>query len=340
MGINARGIVTNNLSIQSSDGLELCPYPGRRALSTSWLTDHSAYYWRILNAIRWADVIHYHFGGAQALPGGRDVAWARMLKKVRVITFWGTDIRVPEIASQDNPYYAQAYRDPAFEYAGRSSAKASGEIQRYYAENGFSCVIGSESMMPHINRKLFSQFDLVRAFIDLRDFPICYPSAGRKRALVFHSPSAPVTKGTPSVIEAAKVLKNRGFEFELVLNENRPRAELMEALKDADIVLDQFVIGGYGVAAIEAMAMGKPVVCYISPSCQTLYPPDLPIVNANQENLADVLEPLLADGCRRHELGVKGRAFVEKYHDSKANVRQLLSIYSRIARDHSQKVSR
>ena len=66
-------------------------------------------------------------------------------------------------------------------------------------------------------------------------------------------------------------------------------------LRSSDVFLDQFVISGYGVAAIEAMAYGKPVVCYIAPSVAEHYPAELPIVNAGQDDLAASLESLLKD---------------------------------------------
>jgi len=78
-----------------------------------------------------------------------------------------------------------------------------------------------------------------------------------------------------------------------------PYQQANELLQKCDIFLDQFVLGAHGVAAIEAIAYGKPVLCYIKPSQINLYPPDLPIVNAN----------------------------VEKYHDATILSRELLTLY-------------
>ena len=81
---------------------------------------------------------------------------------------------------------------------------------------------------------------------------------------------------------------------------------------------------------MEAMAFGKPVVCYITPAMESKHPADLPIVNGNQDNLAGVLAGLLDDGKRRHELGQRGREYVEKYHDARRIAKDLVGIYQQL----------
>ena len=94
--------------------------------------------------------------------------------------------------------------------------------------------------------------------------------------------------------------------------------------------MDQVVGGSHGLATLEAMAFGKPVVCYIKPSLVPKFPPELPIVNANQDNLAEVLAGLLADGARRQRIGRQSRAYVEKYHDAHDVARRLVTIYEEL----------
>jgi glycosyltransferase involved in cell wall biosynthesis len=85
------------------------------------------------------------------------------------------------------------------------------------------------------------------------------------------------------------------------------------------------------LTALEAMAFGKPTLCYIIPSSVSQYPTDLPLINASQDNLADVLRELLEDGYRRYETGRKSRAYVEKYHDAHNLARELVDIYEDIS---------
>lgn len=328
-GMNARGMLTDNAVHYSGDGLEFNLYPGRRPLTFAWLRDHTRFYVRVLNAIAWADVVHYHFGGSHALPKALDISWACALRKPRFITFWGTDIRIPEVEAEDNPYYAKAYREAGFEYTkGSDSRHSSYKRQQYYAERGFKCILGSESMVPHLSPYAFRKYDLVRAGIDMQSLAPRYPSSTRKRVILVHSPTALVGKGTSAVMAAVGRLKTMpGLEFDFVLNHKRSRDEALRAVGEADIFLDQFVIGAYGMASIEAMAMGKVVVCYISPLHARLYPKDLPVVNATPDDLADVLESLIRDGDLRRELGVRGRSYAAKYHDATINAKTLIEIY-------------
>ncbi|MDQ3323417.1 MAG: hypothetical protein M3525_13450, partial [Acidobacteriota bacterium] len=90
-------------------------------------------------------------------------------------------------------------------------------------------------------------------------------------------------------------------------------------------------------AAVEAMAFGKPVVCYINPVTGKDYPNDLPIFNANPDNITERLEVFVKDATLRHELGKKGRVYVEKYHDDKKIARELVETYREVIRLHKEK---
>ena len=78
-------------------------------------------------------------------------------------------------------------------------------------------------------------------------------------------------------------------------------------------------------------------VSYINPLMFSRYPADLPVVNANQDTLAEVLGGLLKDGHRRHEVGVQSRAYVEKYHDSGVIAKQLVGIYEELVEKRKQR---
>ena len=68
---------------------------------------------------------------------------------------------------------------------------------------------------------------------------------------------------------------------DFLLLEDRPHADVQRILRDeADIVLDQFLLGGFGSLAVEGMYYGKPVVGYLIESVRAEHYPDCPIVNA------------------------------------------------------------
>lgn len=147
-----------------------------------------------------------------------------------------------------------------------------------------------------------------------------------------HSSSAPKAKGTHSVIKAIESLQGK-YDFKFYLIQNMPRNKALKLVQMSDIFIDQFVLGTFGMAAIEAMAFGKPVVSYIKSSMINKYPPDLPIVNANQDNLTEILEILLKDGKLRNKIGQLSRKYVERYHDAFKLSKKLVDIYKKVMKN-------
>ncbi len=155
------------------------------------------------------------------------------------------------------------------------------------------------------------------------------PTSNRRaRPCIVHAPNHRFIKGTDSLIAATNRLQKAGWEFELALVEKVARPEALRLYADADIVADQFCIGAFGVFALEGLALGKPVLAYLDE--EHLGDPvfNLPIVNANPENLERVRAILLGVPELRERLGRAGRAALELYQSSEA----LAEVWSRIYR--------
>src|SRR5919106_1481369 len=79
---------------------------------------------------------------------------------------------------------------------------------------------------------------------------------------------------------------------------------------------DAELIGWYGIFAIEAMALGKPVVTFLHDEAvrrtEEAFGVEVPIVSATKETLRDQLEPLVADAEVRRRLGAASRTYVER----------------------------
>jgi glycosyltransferase involved in cell wall biosynthesis len=322
-GIDARGLVLGNHTIQDPTGIELLPTPLRRSTHPirgrlqRWANRRA-----ILDAIRWADVIHWHFGWA--LPKAYDVQFAAKLGKPGIVEFWGSDVRIPKIAASDNSYMATMYE--SFPDIERKNEETSPFLQRTFKASGMSCLIPDPELLAYIDQAVFPCPFFTQQRISMSSFPIAYPEPSNKRPLVIHMPSNTAFKGTDAVLRAVESLQGKQvFDFRLI--HGVKRSDALQILQSCDVFLDQFVIGGHGLATVESMSFGKPTVCYIKPSLVAKYPLELPIVVANQDNLAEVLGELLMDGHRRHEIGQQSRAYVEKYHDSRVIARQLIDIY-------------
>jgi hypothetical protein len=74
------------------------------------------------------------------------------------------------------------------------------------------------------------------------------------------------------------------------------------------------------------MALGKPVVCYIRDDLVGKYP-DLPIVNANQDNLYEKLVALIRNKKARDEAGKKGKEYVHRRHLPAVVAKKSIELY-------------
>ena len=162
--------------------------------------------------------------------------------------------------------------------------------------------------------------------VDVSKFEPSYPSVNCKKPIVVHAPTNREAKGSKYIIQAVEELKKE-YEFEFVLVENKTQSEAFEEYKKADIIVDQLRAGTYGVFAIEAMALGKPVISYISKDMIEQFPEELPIVSASIDTIKERLEELLRDAELRNSLGMRGREYAENYHNYEIIAFLLRDIY-------------
>ena len=108
---------------------------------------------------------------------------------------------------------------------------------------------------------------------------------------------------------------------------NKTQKEALEIYKNADIIIDQMFGQSYGVFAVESMALGKPVITYITDEVKRAFPPELPIFSASIETLDEVVEKLILNGKLREQAGRAGRKYVEDYHDNRKIAKVQADIY-------------
>ena len=98
----------------------------------------------------------------------------------------------------------------------------------------------------------------------------------------------------------------------------------------ADIIVEQLIYGSYGSTGIEAMAVGKPVVCYLSNSWKKYYHKCFPnsetppIIEANTQNIYEVIKKLATDKKYRTKAGAASRRFAETHLDPEKNTRAFM----------------
>jgi glycosyltransferase involved in cell wall biosynthesis len=236
-------------------------------------------------------------------------------KKVVMIAYGG-DVQVAHRAR--NLLYKHALAQDYPEYV-RDEKRTLAELE-YLSQHADHIVSGVDwvDYMPWWDRLSVGHFA-----IDMSRWQPLPTRQRRDRVVVLHAPNHRTIKGTSFLVRACEELAAEGVPIELELLERVPNTKIHERMAYADIVADQFIIGWYAMFAIEAMSMGKPVLCYLRPDLLRLHSlyataKDCPLVNTPPLEIKDVLRELVADPDRREELGRRGREYVEANHSLEA----------------------
>lgn len=143
---------------------------------------------------------------------------------------------------------------------------------------------------------------------------------------VVHAPTNPQIKGTDLIEPILDRLHAEGvIAYRRIVHV--PHAQMPEAFANADVVLDQFRLGSFGVAACEAMAAGAVTVAHTTEQVRervlTATGLELPIVDATPETLEAVLRSLAADRTGLERIGERSRHYVREVHDGRFSAQVL-----------------
>jgi glycosyltransferase involved in cell wall biosynthesis len=259
-------------------------------------------------------------GGLPRRLATQFAALAQLLPATDVFHFYYGLTLVPK--SVQFPILRAARRKSVFHYLG-SDIRGRTAAELAYGKRADAEIVGSYAALRWV-----PEAHVVPPGLDLRPFTPVAPS-DRPSPLIVHAPSNREKKGTRHVIEACERL---GLELDIV--EGVPHLEARERYARADIVVDQLTAGWHGVFALEAMALGKPVVANLDPESVERsaegYGIRVPIVPATRTDLVDALLPLVESPTLRRELGAAGRAYVEQVHDIDRIADRLLAIYAQL----------
>jgi glycosyltransferase involved in cell wall biosynthesis len=276
-------------------------------------------YAAFLYVLRHASVLHVSFDGG---PLGPTPLWrleGRLLRRAGihvVVIPYGSDVfmysRIQDATVRD----ALLRSYPG---AGRAEHRIESRVRRWSRD---ASVIVVGFTIDGLPRWDVAPGNMVALDLDLwepkREWSPADGRAGRVRIL--HAPNHRGAKGTEFIEKAVEDLRAEGLDVELVLAERLSNARIRELMHEVDILADQVVLPGYGLAAIEGMSTGLPVVCNLdNPAYTALFDrssflEECPIVSATPESAHEVLRALVTNPGLRRVLGGAGRLYVEKYH--------------------------
>jgi hypothetical protein len=247
-------------------------------------------------------------------------ALARLLPRTDVFHFYFGLTLVPK--SLQFPILRALRKKSVYHFLG-SDIRGKTPAELAYGKRADAQVVGSFDALRWV-----PEAEMIPPGLDLRPFTQVPPS-DRERPVVVHAPSNRAKKGTEQVIAACAELP-----VELDLVEGVPHDEARKRYARADIAVDQLNAGWHGIFALEAMALGKPVVAHLKPDvverAERAYGTRLPIVPAAADTLVEALRPLVADPALRRRVGAESRAYVERVHDIDVIADRLLDLYARL----------
>jgi hypothetical protein len=260
------------------------------SLPERWLVRFREWIWQNKIARAMAEVDFWNFdlyqleGGLEFFRDGRTVRELKRLGKRIVCLYTGSDLRTRGII-------------PAID--GLADLHLTVEFDHL-------------TLHPRVQHVFFP--------FEVRRFELAPPRED-DRIVIGHAPTHRAAKGSDTIIAAVQSLMSE-FPIDLELIEGMPHSEALRRKACCDIFIDQLGELGYGVNAIEALAMGICTCTALVSGFAEKYP-DHPFIEVNAENLRDRLAWLCLHPEERQRLRRYGREWVEKVHDARRVVRRI-----------------
>lgn len=238
----------------------------------------------------------------------------------------GTDVRLPSTHLQQTRY--SHFGEGAEDWAPVA------EIERTVAQNlrlivdlGVPTFVSTPGLLADLPQAHF-----LGVVIDPEQWANDHPVLARERLRVVHAPTQTHVKGTDLIRPTVRRLADEGL-IEYVELEGASHSDMPGVFADADIVLDQFRIGDYGVGACEAMAAGRVVLTHLTPEVRAEASRQAGMPIPIPEVTIDSLEQVLRDIVDRREhyraIASQGPEYVRQMHNGEFSSRVLLREFLR-----------
>jgi len=290
---------------------------------------------------RWGaryDLFHFHFGTSffyvspreqpQRLRGHWDLPILKAMGKRIVFHFHGCEIRDREHMRRTHALATCTECDPFCrpwhqQWLRKQAAK--------YADLVFFSTLDLAESVPN-GVHLPLAMDVARWAQASEANPLFDPyrrDGVHGPVVIAHAPTNRLIKGTKHVEKAVATLRGEGLKVELKMIDKRPWDSMPEFLSGCDLLIDQLMMGWYGLLAMEGMAESKAVIAHLrSDFADHLL--GCPVVDATPQTITDVLRALVRDPERRAMLGAAGKRYVEQRHDLPVVGERLLREYRRV----------
>lgn len=251
------------------------------------------------------------------LPLKIDLFLLRLLRKTTIVFHCGDDVRFRPIQSRlDREVYGVRYFDPKntealarYESSGNSFLFAFSN--QWLTEMSGATIVSLRSHATFQKRPHYFFRFPQKQLLDAARGP-------NVRPLLLHAPSNRTAKNTECVLEAIKLLRQRGCEFDFELIEGQPNHYVLQRLLEADILIDQ--PGPWvGRLGVEALASSCVVVGANRPDYYQI-DDQSPVVQFEPDctDLANKLQALLADYVHRRHLMQQSFDYWQRHYSEPA----------------------
>ncbi len=108
---------------------------------------------------------------------------------------------------------------------------------------------------------------------------------------------------------------------------NLSHIQALQAMHSSDIIVGKILpkVGWFGRFELEGMALGKPVITYVSDYLYEKYKP--PIYRTTKDTFMQDLESLVADDAEKNRLAIEGQGYVKKHHSIESIIKTVNECY-------------
>lgn len=288
--------------------------------SVSWHADFEAFLVKQTHVV-WESgrpLLGRRYGGEVA----REISHLREQGVRGALLFHGSDIRPPSRHAEQNPW------SPFWEATalGRALEETAARNAALVADVGLPVFVSTPDLPQWLPEAIWCPVVVDSARWRAAAATGAPTGASGGPPVVAHAPSHPWLKGTDRIEPMLRRLADEGvIEYRQIVGV--PHASMPAFYADADIMLDQFVLGIYGVAACEAMASGRLVMSHVEEFTRSQVRErtglELPVHEATLESLEAELRRAVAEPEAFEELRVAGPAFVDAVHDGRRSAAAL-----------------
>ena len=261
------------------------------------------------------NIFHFYYGKT-LLPRQIDLYFYKLTNKKVIFHYLGGDVDTYPTSSDGLDYYgAKINNKPTIKRLKHETKFASFQ---FVCAPCYCQFVKNSIVLP--------------LAIDLQNFEYIPANVALGRKIkILHAPTNRRFKNSDYIENAIDRLTEEGYDIEYICISNVTHAQLIKEYIKADLVIDQLNFW-YGTVSIEAMALGKPVIAgyddqffkYID------YGDEIPIINANIDNIYTVLKRTIDNRYLLPEIGKKSREFVTQIHDLKRLTRCLITYYKNL----------